>query len=87
MILREDAAQYGYHVAGLVGDSLVYAGVWQLEVAAGPGGEDGAVGEDGVEAGGGQRPGLALALGVARGHHPHLGSSCVMSWSQASQCP
>ena len=57
----------------MVGESLVYAGVGQLEVAAGPGGEDGAVGEDGVEAGGGQRPGLALALGVARGHHPHLG--------------
>ena len=63
---------YVYHVTSLVGDSLVYAGVGQLEVAAGPGGEDGAVGEDGVEGGGGQRPGLALALGVARGHHPHL---------------
>ena len=79
MILKEDAAKCGYQVASLVGDSLVYAGVWQLEVAAGPGGEDGAVGEDGMEAGGGQRPGLALALGVARGHHPHLGSSCVMT--------
>ena len=61
-------------MTGLVGDSLVYAGVGQLEVAAGPGGEDGAVGEDGVEGGGGQRPGLALTLGVAGGQHPHLGT-------------